>query len=235
MPVELKIDWASYKAAKFACQNWHYSKSIPAGKLVKVGAWENDNFIGVVIFARGANKSMLSPFDLRQDQGCELARIALRKHETPVSRIVAIALRLLKGKFPALQLVVSYSDCDQDHHGGIYQAGNWIYDGRHNVGMVSGYIINGRKTHKKTVHSRGVRQTLSEVRKHLDPNAEEFITTGKHRYLMPLNKQTKTKLQERSQPYPKRAGSVDSDTPTIQVGEGGANPTSALQTKDAHG
>ena len=79
MPVDLKVDWASHKAAKFACQNWHYSRSIPAGKLVKVGAWENKKFVGVVIFARGANKSMLSPFNLRQDQGCELARIALRK------------------------------------------------------------------------------------------------------------------------------------------------------------
>jgi len=235
MPVDVKIDWASHKAAKFACQNWHYSKSIPAGKLVKVGVWEQEKYVGVVIFARGANKSMLSPFGLSQDQGCELARIALRSHETPVSKIVAISLKLLRKKFPSLQLVVSYADCDQSHHGGIYQAGNWIYDGRHNAGTRGGFIINGRKTHNKTVHSRGVRQTLSDVRSKLDPNAQEFITTGKHRYLMPLNKAIKKKLAARSQPYPKRVEGVESDTPAIQAGEGGATPTSTLQTKEAHG
>ena len=235
MPVDVKIDWASHKAAKFACQNWHYSKSIPAGKLVKVGVWEQEKYVGVVIFARGANKSMLSPFGLSQDQGCELARIALRSHETPVSKIVAISLKMLRKKFPSLQLVVSYADCDQSHHGGIYQAGNWIYDGRHNAGTRDGFIINGRKTHNKTVHSRGVRQTLSDVRSKLDPNAQEFITTGKHRYLMPLNKEIKKKLESRSQPYPKRVEGVESDTPAIQAGEGGATPTSTLQTKEAHG
>jgi len=34
---ELKIDWATSDAAKFACLNWHYAKAVPVGKLVKVG------------------------------------------------------------------------------------------------------------------------------------------------------------------------------------------------------
>ena len=235
MPVDLKIDWASHKAAKFACENWHYSKSIPVGKLVKVGAWENGKFIGVVLFGRGANNNMLKPFGLKADEGCELVRIALTKHQSPVSKILSIALKFLRKQSPELKLVVSYSDCDQDHHGGIYQATNWIYDGKHNAGSMGAFIIKGKKTHPKSVHSMGVKQTIDAVRKQLDPNATIFYTKGKHRYLMPLNKKIARQLQFRMQPYPKRAGSVDSDTPTIQVGEGGANPTSALQTKEAHG
>lgn len=235
MPVDLKIDWASHKAAKFACENWHYSSSMLVGKLVKVGAWEDGKFIGVVLFGRGATPNLLKPYGLMPDEGCELVRVALTKHESPVSRILAIALKFLRKQSPKLQLVVSYSDCDQDHHGGIYQATNWIYDGRHNDGSLGAFIINGKKTHPKSVHSMGVKQTIDAVRKQLDPNATIFYTKGKHRYLMPLNKKIAKQLQCRMQPYPKRAGSVDSDTPTIQVGEGGANPTSALQTKEAHG
>lgn len=53
MTVDLKIDWATYAAAKYACENWHYSKSIPKSKLVKIGAWEDGSFIGVVIFLMG--------------------------------------------------------------------------------------------------------------------------------------------------------------------------------------
>ena len=235
MLVDLKVDWASHQAAKFACENWHYSKSIPVGKLVKVGAWENGKFIGVVLFGRGANNNMLKPFGLKADEGCELVRIALTNHDSPVSKILSIALKFLRKQSPKLKLVVSYSDCDQDHHGGIYQATNWIYDGKHNAGSIGAFIINGKKTHPKSVHSKGVKQSIEAVRERLDPNATVFYTKGKHRYLMPLNKAIKRKLALRSQPYPKRVEGVESDTPAIQAGEGGATPTSTLQTKEAHG
>ncbi|MFZ8899831.1 MAG: hypothetical protein ACO20X_14970 [Alphaproteobacteria bacterium] len=75
--VDLKIDWASYKAAKYACENWHYSGLMPSfGKSVKIGVWENGDFKGVVVFGRGANKHLLTPYGLSQDEGCELVRIA---------------------------------------------------------------------------------------------------------------------------------------------------------------
>ena len=47
MQPELKIDWATHKAAKYACENWHYSKCLPSGKTVKLGVWEDNNFIGI--------------------------------------------------------------------------------------------------------------------------------------------------------------------------------------------
>jgi len=201
---ELKIDWASHEAAKYACENWHYSKVIPVGKLVKVGAWEDGKFIGCVVFGRGANNNMLKPFGLNADEGCELVRIALRKHETPVSKILSFALKFLKKQSPELRLVVSYADADQNHHGGIYQATNWIYDGLKNANSMGAFIINGKKTHPKSVHSKGIKQTILAVKKHLDPNATIFYTKGKHRYLMPLDKEMSAKIAPLAKPYPKR-------------------------------
>ena len=52
MKNDLKLDWCDIKAARFACMNWHYSKSVPVGKLVKVGVWENKKYIGCVLFGR---------------------------------------------------------------------------------------------------------------------------------------------------------------------------------------
>ena len=224
---ELKIDWASHEAAKYACENWHYSAVIPVGKLVKVGAWENGKFIGVVLFGRGANNNMLKPFGLNQDEGCELVRIALKSHETPVSRIMSLALKFLKKQSPKLRLVVSYADQDQNHHGGIYQATNWIYDGLKKAGSMGAFIINGKKTHRKSVHSKGVKQTIIEVRKHLDPNATIFYTKGKHRYLMPLDADMRNKLKPLHKPYPKRVKEQDSEFPSEL---GGATPTNTLQS-----
>lgn len=203
---DFRVDWASYAATKYAVTRWHYSRSMPAGKMVKVGAWEGSDFIGAVVFSRGANKHLLTPYGLSQTEGCELTRVALRRgHGTPVSRIVAQALRFLKVASPGMRLVVSYADVDEGHHGGIYQAGNWIYEGLMGEGTVSSFIVHGRKMHKKTVHSRGVKQSLGAVRQQLDPNATEFRCAGKHKYLMPLDDDMRARVAGLAKPYPKRA------------------------------
>ena len=53
--MNLHLDWCSYEAAKYAVEHWHYSHSLPIGKLVKIGVWEDDQFIGAVVFGYGAN------------------------------------------------------------------------------------------------------------------------------------------------------------------------------------
>jgi hypothetical protein len=223
---DLKIDWCTHEAAKYACLNWHYSKCLPVGKLVKIGAWENGKYIGCVIFGRGANNNMLKPYKLTADQGCELVRIALTNHLSPVSRIMSLAIKFLNKSNPKLKLIVSYADADQNHHGGIYQATNWIYSGLKNSGTMGAFIIKGKKVHPKSVHSKGVKQTLSEVQKHLDKNASVFITKGKHCYLMPLDKHITKEIQLLSKPYPKRTTKA---TSSDQLESGGAIPTCTLQ------
>ena len=212
----LHIDWASHEAAKYACVNWHYSKCLPIGKLVKIGAWEYGKFIGVVLFGRGANHNMLAPFGLNQDEGCELVRIAMRKHEQPVSRVASLAMKYLKKHNPGLRLVVSYADPEQGHYGGIYQAGNWLYTGLSDKAVKVWY--NNKWSHKKTVDDACVDQK----------NLPKKIVTGKHRYLMPLDKAMRAQIQPLAKPYPKRATSIDSDAADIQSAEGGATPTVAL-------
>jgi len=92
----LRLDWCSFKAAKYAVEHWHYSKVMPAAKLNKIGMWENERFVGAIIFGRGAAPNLLKPYGLKQTEGCELVRIAMRDHYHPVSRCVAIAIRMLK-------------------------------------------------------------------------------------------------------------------------------------------
>ena len=189
---DLRIDWATHAAAKFACENWHYSRCLPAGKLVKVGAWEAGKFIGVIVFGRGANCNIVKGYGLTQDQGCELVRVALTEHKATVSKIVSLAIRFLKSKNPGLQLIVSYADPEQGHHGGIYQAGNWTYRGVSSSATKVWY--NGKWSHKKTVDDAGVDQTGLKRKKVL----------GKHTYLMPLDAEMRERILPLSKPYPKR-------------------------------
>lgn len=200
----LQIDWASHAAAKYACENWHYSKCLPVGKLVKVGAWENGKYIGVVLFGRGANRNMGAKFGLGQDKCVELVRIALTKHEAPVSRICALAIRYLKSQSPDIELIVSYADPEQNHHGGIYQAMNWTYTGLSASAKKVWY--KGKWTHKKTVDDAGIDQTNLPIR----------IATGKHTYVYPMTTTMKEKVVRLSKPFPKRHKQAESGPPELR-------------------
>ena len=201
--VNLKIDWASHQAAEYACKNFHYSKSIPVPPIVKVGAWENDKYIGCVLFSRGASSNLLKPYGLNQDQGCELTRVALTSHKTPVSRIMMLAIKFLKKKCPELKLIVSFADPQYGHHGGIYQATNWLYVGDTAKGKE--YWHKGKRLHSRQVSEKGWNIQQGVKRKTIKPSQCEIIETkGKHRYLMPLDKDMLEKIKHLALPYPKK-------------------------------
>src|SRR6266567_1680464 len=111
MKPELRLDFCSYEAARFACRHWHYSKKIPVGKLVKIGVWEGGKFIGAIIFGDG----LLGPTGtvyggIDKFRIAEIVRIALREHVWLVSRMISIAIKLLRKRCPGIELVVAFAD-----------------------------------------------------------------------------------------------------------------------------
>jgi len=225
---DLKIDWATHAAAKYACEHWHYSKCVPAGKLAKIGVWESTKFVGCVVFGRGATPNLCKPYGIGQDQCVELVRIALTKHKCAVSRVVALSIKFLHKSNPKLRLIVSFADTSQGHHGGIYQAGNWLYSGQSEKGNF--FLVHGKLMHPRSVISKGGENSIRGAKK-IDPNATVVVVPGKHRYLMPLDDDMRKKIEPLRKPYPKRVRSVDSDTSTDQVEKGGASPTRTLQSE----
>ena len=200
---DLRVDWCSHKAAKFACENWHYSKSVPVPPLVKVGVWEFEKFIGVVIFSRGSNNNLLKPYNLDHDEGCELTRIALSRHKSTVSRIISIALKFLLKRSPRLKLAISFADPEQGHTGAIYQASNWVYCG--DTAKSKEFWKDGKRLHPRQVSETGFNIQQGQRRATVKPSQCKVINTqGKHRYLMPLNKQMSEKIKHLAKPYPKR-------------------------------
>ena len=219
----LKIDWATHEAAKYACENWHYSKKMPVNKTVKVGAWENGKFIGVVIFSPGATPALYKTYNITQQQGCELTRIALTNHQTPVSRILSMALKWLKKSNPGMRLVISFADTKEGHHGGIYQATNWIY-----VGTASPRKLP--KINGKFIHERSLSVLVKSGKLRRD-QCEWVLAKPKHKYVMPLTEEMRKKIEPLRKPYPKRVSSVEANTSEFHSEMGGASPTDTLQNK----
>ena len=224
---DLRIDWAMHAAAKYACENWHYSKSLPVGKLVKIGVWEKGEFVGIVLFAWGMNKSLGSPYGLQMNECCELVRVAMKPHECAVSRVMALALGFLRKQSQGLRLVVSFADPAAGHHGGIYQAGGWTYTGQSAANFE--WRLNGKRLNKRAYTGHNFGNPKMQV----PTGATRVMLPGKHRYIMPLDAEMRKQIAPLAKPYPKRVkqaisgdqpperqGSTDPHAPKLQ----GATP-----------
>jgi len=200
----MRLEKASYKAIKYACVNFHYAKSVPVN-VFGYSVFNNDNdFCGVVLFGTGANPNLAKEYKLNQGQVIELVRVALNGKQELTSKALSLSLKLIKKDLPLCKIIVSYADADENHFGIIYQATNWIYTGHNKPTGRSAFIINGKKTHPKSLYSKGIKQSISEVRKYLDSNATEFISEGKRKYIYPLDKTLIEMCNELKKPYPKK-------------------------------
>lgn len=227
MSSSLRLDWATHEAATYAVTHWHYSKSMPAGKVVKVGVWEAGRFVGCVLFSRGASDAIGRPYSLRQTEVAELTRIALTQHATPVSRIMAIAVRLLKTQSIGLRLLVSYADPTQGHIGGIYQAANWLFVGETSPDF---YLVDasGKRWHSRMISPTGYKISFGKPKRCLRPDQGVRVEIpGKRKYLMPLDPEMRAKVAHLAKPYPKRVKQATTEYPSVS---GGAAPTHTLQS-----
>lgn len=209
LDVPLLVAPCGKPAARWAVRQWHYSRRPPAeGKLACFGVWEYGEFIGALIYGRGATQNLGRPYGLGQDQCVELTRIALREHTTPVTRMIAASRRQLRDSNPGLRLIVSFADTDQNHHGGIYQADNWIYTGttaRNPIFEVRGRLVHGRTLRHLAVKRPPDETAEAYVRRVIDPDVRKVAATGaKHRYLYPLDKAMRRQISALAKPYPRR-------------------------------
>ena len=197
----LYLDWCSEKAAKYACEHYHYSEVIPKGKRARIGVWEDGDFIGAVLYGAGANTNIGSSFGLDQTEACELTRVALREHENHVTRVLSISRKLITKQHPGLRVIISYADPKENHNGAIYQADNWHYMG---VTDSRDYlIINGKTYHPMSAYKNWGTSSKTKLQKaYPDLDVSSVKRPGKYKYVYPLDEEIDQKAQERSKPYP---------------------------------
>ena len=205
----MRVDWCSYEAAKYAMAHWYHYPDMPRGRLVKCGVWEDDAFVGAILFGDGVSKDAFKQYGLTPNEGAELVRVAMRTHACPVTQALAVAIRMLHKANPGLRMLISFANPEAGHKGGIYQAGNWIFAGL--TSTSEEYVVNGVQ-----VHGRGMRMTrekhrlgglktkntLEWVQRAIDPNAFAVKGAAKLRYLFPLDRAMRKRLEQFAQPFP---------------------------------
>lgn len=178
---------------KFACKNFHYSKSMPCTPF-GYNVYENNEWCGCIIYGRGANFNIAKPFDMVQGQVIELTRMAMNGKQSCTSKALSLSLKLVKKSCPIAKLVVSYADTEQGHIGTIYQATNWIYLGDTGISHVYIDPADGKPKHKKSLYEKY--GNLSTFEKHSLPT--------KHKYVYCLDRDVKKKIEKMKKPYPRK-------------------------------
>lgn len=218
MPV--KDNFSVQSIDNFQTHDWilkkHYARRLPSISYA-FGLYDNNKYlVGIVTFGR----PMAAPLIESAFGGCfqqtflELNRLVVNEGLTKnaLSFFVSQALKLL----PKPHVVVSYADTEQQHHGYIYQATNWIYTGltevRYDV-TVKGY----EHLHATTILEKVGR--MDELPENTDriallkqkfgaDNVYHKARSQKHRYFYLLGskraiKEMRQKLAYSIHPYPK--------------------------------
>lgn len=207
----LYLAWCSHEAMRAALTQWYYRDAVPIGKLVRVGVWENATFSGVVTFGAGSSNALGKRWNLTPLQVCEMNRVALRPgHKAQVSRILSIAIKLLRSHAPGLRAVVTFADPEAGHHGGVYQGAGWIYTGK--TADDRRYLYRGEWLHSRQVKEQGFTLGIGGQKSLcVRPSECERVerVPGKHRYVMPLDDETRALVMREARPYPKRETSPE--------------------------
>lgn len=211
----LRVAPCSYQAAEYAVMNWHYSKRMPKGALATLGVWEDDSFIGAILFGRGATPTLAKSFNVSQVQFAELVRVALRSHTSTVTRIVAISIATMRKASKGLRILESFADPRMGHDGTIYKAGNWTYLGTTDPKKL--YLLDGVWTHQRTM-THGKASTYNKLPFKIQP--------PKHRYAYPLDAAMTEQVKRISLPYPPKLSGEKGSPRGATTGEGGSIPTS---------
>jgi hypothetical protein len=129
----------------FQCKEWllykHYAKRIPSISYAFGLHNENNILQGVVTYGRPVAHTLVKNTFNGSYQDCflELNRLVINEglEKNVLSFFVSQSLNML----PKPNVVVSYADTSQNHHGYIYQSTNWYYTGLSE--KVKDYMVKG--------------------------------------------------------------------------------------------
>lgn len=196
-----KIRQISLTACKDIITKEHYSHRLPSA--VKLCFGEVDygpprRTLACCVFSLATGRWPEEVWELTR-----LVRLA--EYEVPLTKIVSRCLGQIR-QTKEIDLVLSFADAEEDHHGGVYQACSWVYDGIRSD-RLDGFNIDGQFTPARTCNANHGTSSVEGLKRVLpDCVIEPHFDSGKHCYWKALSKEGMAKairLGLRSRPYPK--------------------------------
>lgn len=179
-----------------ACElvlKYHYSRRVPSN-VQCVGTWHEDGgLFGDAGNAVAACFLSIPPTRWSEDVW-ELSRLV----RTDAAKIQITGLIAETARFAAskgMDLLVSFADATQGHHGGVYQAASWKYSGQRNSAcdgvVMDGAFIPGRSCNSKW----GTRSPTKLAEMFPGKAIQPHYDAGKHLYWRALSKSGRKKAE----------------------------------------
>lgn len=149
---DYKVERIPCKQAKEYIIKHHYSHGCHNGPSPCYGLFDNDELIGVLMFATPCSENVRASVFGEQYKDCvtELHRLHILDitPKNTESWFISRCLKLLKQDKPQIKAVISFSDLTAGHNGVIYQATNAYRVGQ--TGKATFYLDeNGRLRHPR--------------------------------------------------------------------------------------
>lgn len=153
-----------------------------------------------------------------KEEVLELSRLVRQPgFSAPLSKLISFACSRLR--INGWPLAVSFADQTQGHHGGIYQAAGWAYDGQRDRAM-DGLLIDGIFKPGRSCNSAYGTRSPDKLRQLLPAAViEPHFDEGKHLYWKQLTVAGRSKarrlgLKSEAYPKPTAARPLDELVPT---------------------
>lgn len=176
-------------------KSFHYSRRVPAnvqfvGTLHERGGLFGDS--GRIV----AGLCFSIPPTRWSEDVLELSRLVRREDTPGVPLSLLIRLASSRVRQSGADLLVSFADVAQRHHGGIYQAAGWNYSGRRERTM-DGLIIEGRFVPGRSCNSSWGTRSPSRISDRLPEgvSVEPHYDEGKHIYWKALGRNGERKAE----------------------------------------
>jgi hypothetical protein len=170
---------------------YHYSSRVPASVQLVGSLHESGGLFGDCGPMVAACYFSIPPTRWSESV-LELTRLVRREDiKPPLTKLIALCCNELKKK--GHDLLVSFADSTQGHHGGVYRAASWNYSGMNNP-RNDGILIDGVFIPGRTCNAKFGTQSPSKLLE-MGIDCVPHFDTGKHLYWRALNKSGKRKAE----------------------------------------
>jgi len=180
---------------------YHYSGKAVKHARVCAAAYLSDVMVSACFFSMPAARW--------KEEVIELVRLVRFPGADDVSMTKLISVGAKECKIRGFDLLISYADTAEGHHGGVYQASSWKYAGVRGGGATEAFLINGERVHRRTCVHRWGTSSFPGLKALLpDASIVPVKDQGKHLYWRALNKigdRKAARLNLQTRPYPKPA------------------------------
>ena len=151
------------ETAKFFMGAYHYTNKV-GNNVAKLGYYLGDQLIGVIIFGNIVRNETATRLGFKSREVLELSRLAIHplyQIKNCASKMISIGINYVKKNLNHVKMLVSFADNTFNHHGTVYRASNWKFDGM--VAPSYWYLSpEGYVCHKKTLWDHAKSLKLNE-------------------------------------------------------------------------